>query len=460
MTSDTTTARRSVAEPTRIIYLIAAMCAASGMLYGYNLGVIAGAILFIVEDFGLSATMKEAAISASLFGAMFGALAGGKLADWIGRRNTIVAGAVLGMAAVLVGAGSTDIWLVILHRVGVGFSFGMLACVTPLFVAEVSPNDLRGRLGAMFSVSLMIGLLCSYLTDFAFSGSSSGWRWMFLVGLAPAVPLIAAMLLLPESPRWLIARGAVEKATESLRALRGGEDVAAHLSALQAGLAAPKGGFSDLANPLLKMALLAGVGLAIIRQGTGVAISTFCSPELFALAGFSSTTVELLGTVGVGAVYVIMTLVALWLVDKAGRRPLMLTGLAGMTAGFALLFVVLQLPDPSELMGWLAVAGLMLFVAAFAVGPGAVVFLLISEIFPQQIRGIGMGIANFALWGAYLLSTLTFPILLHLTGKSGPFLVYALLGVAAWLFVYKLIPETKGRSLEEIQSAWQHRRPR
>ena len=267
------------------------------------------------------------------------------------------------------------------------------------------------------------------------------------------------MLLLPESPRWLIARGAVDKATDSIRRLRGTADVIADVSALKAGLAAPKGGFSDFADPLFKMALIAGVGLAVIRQGTGVAISTFYSPELFALAGFGSTTVELLGTVGVGAVYVIMTLVALWLVDKAGRRPLMLTGLAGMIAGFALLFVVLQLPDPSELVGWLAVAGLMLFVAVFAVGPGAVVFLLISGIFPQQIRGIGIGIANFALWVSYLLSTLTFPILQHLTGKSGPFLVYALLGVAAWLFVFKLIPETKGRSLEEIQTRWRHRQP-
>ena len=150
MTSDTSTARQAVAQPNRIIYLIAAVCAASGVFYGYNLGVIAGAILFIVEDFELSATMKETAISASLFGAMFGALIGGKMADWIGRRSTIVAGAALGMVCVLVGAGSTDIWLVILHRVGVGFLFGMLTCVTPLFVAEVSPNDLRGRLGALF----------------------------------------------------------------------------------------------------------------------------------------------------------------------------------------------------------------------------------------------------------------------------------------------------------------------
>lgn len=441
----------------KIIVLIATMCALSGVLYGYNLGVIAGAILFIVEDFRLSPTLKEVAISASLFGAMFGAIAGGKLADWIGRRQTIIWGSAIGMIAALVGSLSTDIWLLITHRVFVGFSFGMLACVTPLFVAEVSPSNLRGRLGALFSVALMVGLLLSYISDFVFSGSPLGWRWMFLLGLAPAIPLIATMLFLPESPRWQLARGAVEKAKDGIRRLQGSQNVENAVATLQAGLAAPKGGFSDLVNPMFKMALIAGVGLAVIRQGTGVAISTFCSPELFQLAGFNSTTVDLLGTVGVGIVYVVMTLVALWLVDRSGRRPLMLVGLAGMVVGFALLFIVLQMPHTTGAVGWIAVFGLMLFVASFAVGPGAVVFLLISEIYPQQIRGLGMGIANFALWGAYLLSTLTFPILLQLMGKSGPFLIYTLLGVAAWLFVFKLIPETKGRSLEEIQATWRRK---
>lgn len=459
MTSDTSAEDHTGIEPHRIVYPIGAMCAASGVLYGYNLGVIAGAILFIVEDFGLSATLKEIAISASLFGAMFGALVGGKLADLIGRRRTIIFGAALGMLAALVGSLSTEIWLLIGHRVFVGFSFGVLACVTPLFVAEVSPTNQRGRLGALFSVALMVGLLCSYLADFIFSGSAIGWRWMFLVGLAPAVPVIAIMLFLPESPRWLLARGAVEGARKSLRKLHGSSNVETDIATLQDGLRASKGGFAELANPMVKMALIAGVGLAVVRQGTGVAISTFCSPELFQLAGFNSTTVDLLGTVGVGAVYVVMTIIALWLVDRLGRRPLLLGGLFGMIAGFALLFTVLQVPDMTQLTGWLAVSGLVLFVAAFAIGPGAVVFLLISEIFPQQIRGIGMGIANFTLWGVYLLSTLTFPILLHLTGKSGPFLVYTLLGVAAWLFVYKVIPETKGRSLEEIQSRWRNQRP-
>jgi len=434
------------------------MCGLSGLLYGYNLGVIAGAILFIVEDFGLSATLKEVAISASLFGAMFGGLVGGKMADWFGRRRTIIGGAALGMVAALVGALSTDIWLLIGHRIFVGISFGMLACVTPLFVAEVSPNYLRGRLVALFSVALMVGLLTSYLSDFAFSGSPLGWRWMFVLGLAPAVPLIVTMLYLPESPRWLLARNELNKARDAIRRLYGERNVDSELAILTSGLTASRGSFADLANPLYKMALIAGVGLAVIRQGTGVAISTFCSPELFQLAGFSSTTVDLLGTVGVGAIYVVMTLVALWLVDRSGRRPLMLCGLLGMTIGLALLFAVLLQPNISGLLGWVAVAGLLLFVASFAVGPGAVVFLLISELFPQQIRGLGMGIANFALWGSYLLSTLTFPILLDTTGKSGPFLVYTLLCVAAWLFVYKLVPETKGRSLEEIQANWQHDR--
>jgi len=435
-----------------ILTLIALMATTSGIVYGYNLGVISGAILFIVEDFELSATLKEIAISASLFGAMFGALMGGRLADRIGRRRAIIWGAAIGIIAAVVGAASPVFWLLAAHRVAVGFAFGILACVTPLYLAEISPNATRGRLGALFSVALMVGLLLSYLVDFALHDVAMGWRWMFLIGMIIAVPLIFFTAILPESPRWLLSRGQDDKARNGLRQLLGGQDPSGEIDKLKQTMNMTKARLSDLANPAFRMAIVAGIGLAIIRQGTGVAISTFCAPELMEMAGFSSVTVELMGTVGVGVVYVTMTLVALWLVDRFGRRPLMLTGVAGMVLCFLILFAILRLPEITPVAAVIAVGGLFLFAASFAVGPGAVVFLLISELFPQQIRGIGMGIASFVLWVTYLASTMTFPIIVDTGGKAAAFLIYAVLGAAAWVFVYLFIPETKGRQLEEIKA--------
>lgn len=408
-----------------IVRLIAATALTSGILYGYNLGVIAGAILFLVNAFDLSPALKEIAISASLFGAMLGAVAGGKLADWLGRRRSIIWAAALGAAAAIVGAASMDVWLLVSHRVVVGFSFGMLACVTPLYIAEISPDQKRGRLGALFSVALMVGILAAYLVDLSLSDVEDGWRFMFLIGMLPAIPLVALTLRLPESPSWLSHCADPDKPDTR----------------------------SDIFVPSVRPLLVTSVALACIRQGTGVAISTFCAAELLGMAGFSSRATQLYGTVGVGVVYVVMTLAALGLIDRYGRRPLMIGGLIGMAVGFGLVGYVLQLPSISNEAGIIATVGLFLFAGSFALGPGAIVFLLISELLPQSVRGAGMGIASLFLWVSYLLSTLTFPILIGAFGKSPVFLGYAFLAALSAVFVYVAVPETKGRRLVDIQNA-------
>ena len=437
-----------------ILYLIAAMCAMSGLLYGYNLGVIAGAILFVVDRFDLSDTLEDATVSASLLGAMIGAIVGGKLADKYGRRRIVALGAVIGLAGALLSALSPTFDLVLAGRITAGLSIGVLTCVTPLFIAELSPSHLRGRLGALFSVALTVGLLTSYFSDFALRSSEHGWRWMFAMGVAPAALLIVVTLALPESPRWLVVRDQIDKARDVLRRIVGADHVDRDIAEIKDGLTTQSGRWSDLVKPAFKMALIAGIGLAVIRHATGAAIATFWAPELFALAGFSSRSVELMGTVGVGLVYVVFGITGLLLVDRLGRRPLMLCGLFGMALMLTILAIVFQLPTMAGPAGWIAVVAFLVFVAAFTAGPGVVVFLLISELLPLQIRALGMGLANFVLWGTYLFSTLSFPILIDVVGDSGTFLIYSLLVVASWLFVYKLVPETKGRSLEDIESNW------
>ena len=243
-----------------------------------------------------------------------------------------------------------------------------------------------------------------------------------------------------------------------LRLIQGTQDVEDQIKAVHDGLAVQAGRWSDLISPLFRMALIAGIGLAVIRHATGVAIATFWAPELFQLAGFSDRSVDLLGTVGVGAIFLAFGLLGLWQVDRLGRRPLMIWSLLGMTVMMVVLALLFQLPNMSGWPGLLAVAAFLMFVAAFTAGPGVVVFLLISELLPLQIRALGTGVANFVLWGTYLFSTLSFPILIRLAGDSGTFLVYGMFSAAALLFVYFLIPETKGRSLEDIGAAWQHRK--
>jgi len=438
----------------RAITLLAAMCAVSGLFYGYNLGVIAGAVLFIVDAFHLSADFADAVVSASLLGAMLGAIAGGKLADWLGRRRTVALGGLIGFAGALLATLSLVIDMLVAGRIVVGFSIGMLTCVVPLFIAELSPSHLRGRLGALFSVALTVGLMTAFVSDYAFRDSHLTWRWMFGVGTVPALVLIVIVMTLPESPRWLLVRGLKEKARDVLRRMQGTPDVEDQVAAIEAGLAQQTGRWADLLNPMHRRALVAGLGVAVIRHATGVTLATFWAPELFRLAGFSSRSVDLMGTVGVGVVYVVFGLVGLWFVDRLGRRPLMLWGLAGMFAMLLALAAIFQLSDMSGWAGTLAVAAFFVFVMTFTAGPGVVVFLLISELLPLQIRALGMGIANLVLWGTYLVSTLSFPILIGLIGDGGTFLVYAFFCAAAFLFMLFLVPETKGRSLEEIEAAW------
>lgn len=426
---------------------VAALALTSGILYGYNLGVIAGAILLVEDHFALSPTLKEAAISAALFGAMLGAIAGGKAADWLGRRQAIVWATVLGGVAAVLGAIAPNALTVILYRLASGFSFGMLACVTPLYVAEISPSERRGRHVGLFSVALMCGLLCAYLADLIFNDVTNGWRYMFLAGILPALPLIVLALRMPESPRWLLQHGDRAGALESVEVL-GEMRVGVH--EVERVAVAKSASLSTLMKPAFRLAIFVALGLAFVRQGTGVAISTFYAPELLQQTGFSSVTVDLLGTVGVGVIYVIMTVVALRLVDHHGRRPLMLGGLIGMAIGLSVLVIVLRAEPVTNLGATIGSLGLFLFAAAFAIGPGAVVFVLMSEVLPQHVRAMGMGVASLVLWLTYFISAYTFPVLNSLIGSANVFLLYTIICIASLLFVYFCVQETKGQQLEDV----------
>lgn len=437
----------------KFVYIAAAISALGGLLFGYDTGVISGAVLFIRQDFSLSPTSVEFVISCVLIGALLGAMGGGALADRYGRRRVIVATAALFVAGSIATALSPSVAWLIAGRIVVGAAIGVASFTAPLYISEVSPVAIRGRLVSINQLALTCGIVVSYLIDYALSGAHA-WRWMFALAAVPAAMLGLGMLWLPESPRWLVGRRMTAAARTVLQRIRGTNDVDAELEAMQRDVAVEGGGWKELLAPLIRPALIVGVSLAVFQQVTGINTVIYYAPMIFQFAGFKSVSASILATVGVGAVNVVMTLAALLLVDRVGRRPLLLAGLAGMVLGLGALGLAFRLSQLSASLGWIAAGSLMLYVGAFAVGLGPVFWLLIAEIYPLKIRGLAMSVATAANWGANLLVALTFLTLIQMAGRAPTFWLYALVGIGAWLFAWFYVPETKGRSLEEIEAHW------
>jgi SP family galactose:H+ symporter-like MFS transporter len=435
------------------VYVAAAISALGGMLFGYDTGVISGAILFISKDFSLTQLQVEIVVSCVLIGALIGAMTGGILADRFGRRRVIIATATFFVAGAIVTALSPTFTLLIAGRIIVGAAIGVASFTTPLYISEVSPVKIRGRLVSINQVALTSGIVISYLVDYALV-DIQGWRWMFGFAAVPAAILAVGMFRLPESPRWLVSKNLIDSARTVLERIRRTKDVGTELEDIQSSLAVQSGGWRDLFTPLVRPALIVGVGLAILQQITGINTVIYYAPMIFEFTGAKSASASILATIGVGVVNVAMTVVALLLVDRMGRRPLLLIGLAGMIIGLGVLGLAFQLPSLSGSLGWIAEISLMLYVGAFAIGLGPVFWLLISEIYPLKIRGVAMSVATSANWGANLFVALTFLTLIQATGRSSTFWIYGLVGIGAWLFTWFYVPETKGRSLEDIESHW------
>lgn len=435
------------------VYIAAAISALGGMLFGYDTGVISGAILFIRKDFSLTPTQVEVVVSCVLIGALLGALTGGILADRFGRRRVIISTAVLFVFGAIVTAFSPTITLLISGRIIVGAAIGVASFTAPLYISEVSPVKIRGRLVSINQLALTSGIVISYLVDYALVGIQ-GWRWMFGLAAFPAAILAAGMFWLPESPRWLLSQNLTDSARQVLIRIRKTKNVKAELEDIQNSLAVQSGSWTDLFTPLIRPALIVGVVLAVLQQITGINTVIYYAPMIFEFTGIKSDSASLLATVGVGLVNVLMTMVALLLVDRMGRRPLLLIGLIGMIAGLASLGLAFRLPGISGSVGTMAEVSLMLYVGAFAIGLGPVFWLLISEIYPLKIRGLAMSVATAANWGANLLVALTFLTLIQAAGRWLTFWIYGIVGIIAWLFTWFWVPETKGRTLEEIEAHW------
>ena len=449
---------RSDQSARTFMYVAASFAAIGGLLFGYDTGVISGAELFLKEQFALSTFALELIVSGVLVGAAAGALAGGRLADVLGRRKLLIATAIIFAAGAIGCAEAHSVSVLVLSRIVVGIGIGLSSGTVPVYISEVSPAESRGWTVSLFQLAITVGILLAYIVDYAFA-RIQGWRWMFGLAVVPAAIFALGMLYLPESPRWLARMKQQSEARAVLARIRGTGDVEEELRAIESSLehAHEHGRLSDLFTSSVRPALVVGVGLAILQQVTGINTVIYYAPLIMQSAGIPSASGAILATAGIGAVNVLMTVVSMWLIDRAGRRPLLLTGIAGMAITLGVLGFAFQGTARSSASTWLAVISVMAYVASFAISLGPIFWLLIAEIYPLRIRTSAEGLSATFNWGSNLLVSLTFLTLLQILGPSHTFWLYGVLAVGAWIFSYFLVPETKGRTLEEIEEFWRIR---
>jgi SP family galactose:H+ symporter-like MFS transporter len=431
------------------VLLVASVAALGGLLFGYDTGVISGAILFISKDFSLGTRMQEFTISIVLIGAMLGAAGSGAIADRIGRRLTLlIAGGIFALGA-LDSAFAPGIGVLLAGRFVIGIAIGFCSVVAPLYISEVAPAEVRGALVSLYQFAITVGILGAFLIDYALAHAQA-WRWMLGLALVPSIVLIAGMIPLPESPRYLFKIGRDEDAREELRRIAGGAEIEREEQGITASLRVKSAGFRALSVPQVRAALLLGASLAILQQITGINTVIYYGPQIFQMAGIGSNEASILATALVGAINVLLTLVAIFFVDAIGRKPLLYAGCSGMFLALAILAYAFSQPHLAGSLVPVALGSLMLYVGCFAFSLGPIVWLLISEIFPLQSRGLGMSLCTLANWAANFVVSQFFLTMVERLGRSLTFAIYAALCLVTIVVVARGVPETKKEMLEDI----------
>jgi len=435
---------------TFFVVLIACIAAVSGILFGFDTGVISGAILFIKRDLNPSPFMFSVIMSSVLVGALIGSGVSGSFADFFGRKKLLVITALIFIVGTVCSALANTEWVLIISRLIVGVAIGIASFAAPLYISEVAPARYRGALVSLNQLAITIGILASYAVDVYFSHTGD-WRWMFGLGVVPAVLLFFGMLALPCSPRWILLKGRTEQARRILQAIRNCEDVDHELNEIRESLC-EKQDWHLLLQRWLLPALIVGLGLAFFQQCTGINTIIYFAPTIFQMAGFDSASGAISTTAIVGVANVLFTIIAIPLIDLWGRRPLLLFGLCGMGFGLLMLSISFHFGGDNSMLKWLTLASMIIYIACFAMSLGPIMWLVIAEIFPLQVRGLGSSIAISACWFFNGVVTFTFEYLIQAFGPGGTFFLYASLCLAGWVFVLRMIPETKGISLEMIEN--------
>ncbi|MCH6159421.1 sugar porter family MFS transporter [Streptomyces marispadix] len=456
MTTSAPARTAQAAAPLRqppLLYAVAAISALGGLLFGYDTGIISSALLDLGRDLQLSSRAQEIVVSAILVGAMAGAPVSGTLVARHGRKPVVTGVAVLFAAGAVAAAVAPGTGTLIAARFVLGLAVGAASNTVPVYIAETAPAAIRGRLMVLFQLMVAIGQLISYLVGYALAGPG-GWRWMFALAAVPAVVLVLGMLPLPESPRWLVGQGRTEEAAGVLRRLRRpGSDIAGEIADIQAVRTEERGaGWRALRGSWVRPALVVALGIAAFSQLTGINAMVYYAPKLLTDAGFGDSTALLTG-VGIGVMLVAAGIAGTLLVDRTGRRRLLLWLLPGSGLAMAVLALAFLGSGGSGAQKWTVIIALFAYIFLNGAGMQAVVWLIGPEVLPLAVRGPAMSVATTAVWGFDLLIALTALTAVDTFGRTATFLVYALMNAACWVFVLRRVPETRGRTLEEIEQA-------
>ena len=430
---------------------IALVAALAGILFGYDTGVISGAILFINHDFHLSSLSNGIVVSSVLLGALISAAFSGGLTDHYGRKSILISVACIFIIGSIATALAPTVPWLIFGRIIVGMAIGIASYAAPLYISEISPPQYRGALVSLNQVAISVGILVSYVADYIFA-QFDAWRLMLGFGVIPALLLLIGMFFLPRSPRWLVAQGHNQKAIDILRRIRGGdENVDKELNDIHANMKEGKGNWRLLFSKRIRPVVIIGAGLAIMQQATGINTILYYAPTIFTYADGHTNSSAILTTMAIGAIFVLFSIIALPLLDTLGRRKLLFTGLVGMALGLLMMAWGFHARGHEYAQLTLHI-GVLVYIASFAISLGPVMWLMIAEIYPLNVRGLGASFATCMNWFANGLVALSFLTIVDKIGISNTFLIYFVMCIVSIVFIYFLVPETKGVTLERIEA--------
>jgi sugar porter (SP) family MFS transporter len=437
----------------RSIYFFGAL---GGLLFGYDTGVISGALLFIPNDFKLSPFLQGAIVGALLLGAALGSAVAGRISDAVGRKRLIIGAGVIFTCGALLAALAPSIGVLVAARFILGLAVGSAALAVPIYLAEIAPTDIRGAIASLNQLMIVTGILAAFIVN-AILASSENWRLMLGLAAVPSIILLIGMFFMPETPRYLVHSGEEEEARDVLEELPGDERPQERIEEIRSvDREETDSGLRALfREKWVRPALTVAIGLSVFQQLVGINTIIYYAPTTLTNVGFGKTS-AIYANLIIGVINLVMTFIAIRIIDRVGRKPMLMAGVCGMVASLLVLGIsnaLLPAPHhPSDPAAIITLISLATFIASFAATWGPVVWVMLPEVLPLSVRGTAMGVAVCLQWLANFAVAQTFPVFLSSFGTAASFLIYAGLGVLAGLFVVRFVTETKGRSLEQIEA--------